>query len=455
LKKTGLSAADGLGEINKNHRSGAANAWVLFVASRYIFKGRSNSPVLAVLGIATGVLALIVIIAVMNGFQLGFIESILEISSYHLRLESFSPEKTGELQNLIMAIPSVNAAVPFKEFQALARGRRAGQQAVFVRGLFENTLEIDKKMGNRLDFEEGSFDITDQNFILLGAELARRLGLGLGDEVTVFSISGILSAEDDNSGLDTFQITGIFRTDYYEYDSSWAIINIKSSAFLVNESDLKMGIKLINRFHDRFVQEEAERRIFSAGGFENVRVSSWRDYNRSFFGALRTEKLFMFILVGLIFIVVGLNIFQAQRRSVLQRREEIGLLRAVGGTEKAVRFVFVCDGAIIGFTGASIGLVLGLTIAYNIQQFFILVEGIVNAFIGFINILAGFFGSSLTDYFIIFSPAVFYIKEIPSRILPFEVLIIYMFGFLSALAASWFASQKVIKIQPAEVLRYE
>jgi lipoprotein-releasing system permease protein len=428
--------------------------WIIFVASRYIFKGRSSSPVLAVLGIATGVLALIVIIAVMNGFQLGFIESILEISSYHLRLESFPADKMGELQKIMLEIPGVQAAVPFMEFQALARGKRSGQQAVIARGLNQNAAEVDMKMKNRLDFEDGFFDLSDNGCILLGTELARRLGLGIGDEIMLYSITGILSAEDENSGLNTFKIRGIFRTGFYEYDCSWAFLNIASPSFILNESDLKLGIKLDNRFHDGLVFDQAKKKLSSAG-FENVRISSWRDYNRSFFGALRTEKLFMFILVGLIFLVVGLNIFQAQRRSVLQRSEEIGLLRAVGGAKNAVRFVFVCDGGIIGFSGAFIGLVLGLIVASNISTFFSLVEGIVNFFIGLLNILAGFFGTEWTDNFMVFSPAVFYIKEIPSRILPLEVILIFMFGFLSALAAAWFASRKVINIQPAQVLRYE
>jgi lipoprotein-releasing system permease protein len=427
--------------------------WTFFVASRYIFKGRSNSPVLAVLGIATGVLALIVIIAVMNGFQLGFIESILEISSYHIRLESFSEEKTEALKEIALSVPGVKAAVPFREFQALAKGRRSAQQAVLVRGLEKNALETDRAMGSRLDFEEGSFDLSEPGFVLMGAELARRLYLEEGDEVTLFSLTGILSAQEDESGLDTFTIKGIFRTGYYEYDSGWAFINMENGAFLTNESGLKMGIKISNRFQDKHILEQIKRKL--PADFEDVKLSSWRDYNRSFFGALRTEKLFMFILVGLIFIVVGLNIFQAQRRSVLHRREEIGLLRAVGGSEREVQFVFVCDGAIIGFSGACLGLVLGLAVSFNIQGFFSLVENIVNSFRGVLNMLARYFGIGLTENFAVFSPSVFYIKEIPSRVLAHEVIIIFMFGFLSALTAAFFASRKVTKIQPAEVLRYE
>jgi lipoprotein-releasing system permease protein len=431
------------------------NAWTLFVASRYIFKGRGNSPVLAVLGIAVGVLALIVIIAVMNGFQLGFIESILEISSYHLRLENIPPGKIEQAREILLTVPGIKAAVPFREFQALARGRRTGQQAVIIRGLPQNVIEQDKVMGSRLDFEDGSFDISGSNSVLLGTELARRLGLGAGDYVTMFSITGILYAQDNESGLHDFFIEGVFRTGFYEYDCSWAFINIENESFFMNESEIKIGMKIANRFNDRLIMERAKKKLLQQEGFNDVKFSSWRDYNRSFFGALRTEKLFMFILVGLIFIVVGLNIFQSQRRSVLQRREEIGLLRAVGGTERAVRFVFVCDGAIIGLTGAGFGLVLGLVIASHIPRFFSMVESIVNFFIGILNVIAGFFGAGQAGNFAVFSPAIFYIKEIPSRILPQEVVLIFMFGFLSALAAAWFASKQAAKIQPAEVLRYE
>ena len=427
--------------------------WIFFVASRYIFKGRSSSPVLAVLGIGVGVLALIVIIAVMNGFQMGFIESILEVSSYHLRLENISGDKTEQLQEIMLSVPGVNAAVPFIELQVLSRGRRSTQHAVLARGLKENALQIDKAMENILVFEEGSFDISNVNNLLLGTELARRLGLGIGDEVTLYSITGILSAQDEG-GVADFIVTGIFRTGYYEYDYSWAFLNIDSISLLDSETDLKLGVKLSNRFHDNNALELAQKKLIDSG-FDDIKLSSWRDYNRSFFGALRTEKLFMFILVGLIFIVVGLNIYQAQRRSVLQRREEIGLLRAVGASEKYVQLVFIIDGAVIGLTGACSGLILGLIIASHIQKFFSLIESVINFFIKMINEVAFFFGTAMAGNFEIFSPAVFYLKEIPSRIINYEVVIIFMFGFMSSLAAAWFASRKVAKILPAEVLRYE
>jgi lipoprotein-releasing system permease protein len=431
--------------------------WIWFIAARYVFRKRNKSPapVLSILGIATGVLALIVILAVMNGFQLGFIESILEISSYHLRIGQIPEEDIGDAAKAVLSVPGVKAAVPFLDFQGLVQGRRGGQHAAIVRGLPENALDLDTAMAGRLVFEEGSFGFESKNDALLGAELARRLGVRLGDNITLFSIPSLFNPSDNSSGLKIFTVTGIFRTGFYEYDTSWMIIDI-NGADVFSESGPVLGLKLKNRFHDRQTLELVRGKLGENPAFSQAVFSLWRDYNRSFFGALRTEKLFMFILVGLIFIVVGLNIYQAQRRSVLEHREEIGLLRAIGGGEHSVQLIFVLDGAIIGFSGASIGLCLGLLIASNISKFFSLIEMVVNSCVDIINKAAGLFGGggAVGDFFF-FSPAVFYIKEIPTRIIPGEVVLIFLFGFLSALLAAWFASRRTARIRPAEVLRYE
>jgi lipoprotein-releasing system permease protein len=433
--------------------------WIWFIASRYIFakQKKSPSPVLSILGIATGVFALIVIIAVMNGFQLSFIESILEISSYHLRTDPVAADKINESRAPLLAIPEITAVVPFYEFQGLVRGRRGGQQAAMIRGVPENAPSLDSGFAGRLEFEDGFFDLDSEHKALLGAELARKTGIKVGDTITLFSIPAIFLASDDdgeNNGSKTFTVAGIFRTGFYEYDTSWVFICMESAALFCDTGPV-LGIKLKNRFHDQKALELIRKSSATVAGLKNTQFSSWRNYNRSFFGALRTEKLFMFILVGLIFIVVGLNIYQAQRRAVLEHREEIGLLRAVGGGQQAVQFIFVCDGAIIGFSGASIGLCLGLLVASNIPLFFTGVETIVNSIINIVNIIAGYFNNGGVGGFSIFPSAIFYIKEIPSRIIPREVVLIFMFGFISALLAAWFASRKISRIQAAEVLRYE
>jgi lipoprotein-releasing system permease protein len=399
----------------------------------------------------------------MNGFQLGFIESILEISSGHLRVENFPAGETGEdLQNSIRALPGLLSAVPFRETNVLMRGRLASSRGAVLRGLPPDALERDLTLAAKLEIEDGYFDLDYPNGIVLGAELARYLSVRAGDQVTVLSISGGFSSSEDEEegGSLQYTVTGIFRCGYYEYDLGWAYININKAAELAPENSKPiLEIKLKDRWQDRRSMDSIglilERTPLNEGE-ETPTVISWRDYNRAFFGALRTEKLMMFILVGLIFIVVGLNIFQAQRRTVLERREEIGLLRALGASELAVRLIFVWDGLVIGLAGAGLGLVLGLFVAFHIPAFFTFLEGLVNLFINAVNGIASLLGSDPdAQEFAVFSPQVFYIKEIPSRVIPHEVILIFLFGFLSALAAAWFASMKASRTRPSEVLRYE
>jgi len=434
--------------------------WIGFVAARYISRGRrsSPSPVLSILGIATGVLALTVIISVMNGFQLGFIESILEISSGHLRLERVLPGTEMELGGKISELPGVLSVLPFRELNVLLRGRFQNPRGALIRGVPADALQRDPGLAGRLEMEDGYFDLSRPENIVLGAELARHLGVRVGNEVSLLSISSALGAA--NGADRSYTVSGIFRSGFFEYDIGWGFIGIETAAQLSPESAFPvLGIKLTNRWHDQRAMAEINRAldlwgITAEGGGHTL--LSWREYNRAFFGALRTEKIMMFILLGLIFIVVGLNIFQAQRRTVLERREEIGLLRALGASDTAVRLVFVWDGFIIGLAGGGIGLGLGLLIALNIQPFFTFLEGVVNFFIFLLNDILAFLGVYVSaGEFAVFSPQIFYIKEIPSRVIPHEVALIFLFGFLSAVLAAWFASGKVSNTRPAEVLRYE
>ena len=449
--------------------------WIGFVAARYVSRGRRNSPspVLSVLGIATGVLALTVIIAVMNGFQLGFIENILEISSGHLRIEGVPPDANSELREKISSLPGVVSVLPFRELNVLLRGKQANPRGALIRGVPEDALGLDPGLASKLEIESGYFDLEDPRSIVLGAELARYLSVAVGDQVNLLSITGGILADADGDNQ-LYSVSGIFRTGFYEYDLGWGFVNLETAAELsgipeeyTDSEDASaegrkqtppvLGIKLKNRWQDRQLMAGIGKLLADSNiREEDVTLSSWREYNRAFFGALRTEKLMMFILVGLIFIVVGLNIFQAQRRTVLERREEIGLLRAIGASDTAVRLVFVWDGFIIGFTGAGLGLALGLLIAFNIQTFFSLLESMVNFFISGINTLSFYLGGSTgAGEFAVFSPQIFYIKEIPSRVIPHEVVMIFLFGFFSALLAAWFASGRVSGTRPAEVLRYE
>jgi lipoprotein-releasing system permease protein len=439
--------------------------WIIFVASRYISKNSKKShtsSLLSILGIAVGVMALTVIIAVMNGFQLGFIESILEISSYHIRVDSFPLDQPALLKN-IRDLPEVVSATPFKEIKGILRGknptRMSAQLAAVVRGVPADSCFFDQGMAQKLNFEAGSFDLLGAQSILLGAELAERLDVHIGDAIDFWTISSgsLFMADEDSdeqSKIPDFIITGIFRTGFYEYDLGWAFINIDAALNLEhNFETCTLGVKLKNRWKLDKAVFDINAELAKTFGAEktNITVTTWRDYNKAFFGALRTEKLLMFVLVGLIFIVVALNIFQSQRRTVLERSEEIGLLRSVGATSLGVRCVFMFDGIILGFIGSGGGMILALLIATHIKAFFTAIEFMVNSAL---QLMVRITGSGAESY-AVFSPKIFYIKDIPSRIIPHEVVLIFLFGFLSAVVAAWFASKKVSGIKPSQILRYE
>ena len=452
--------------------------WIGFIAKRYVSKNGSRfstSSVLAILGIAIGVLSLTVIISVMNGFQLGFIESIIEISSYHIRIDNF-PQSNHVLISEIQKLTGVQSAVPFTETKGILKSFDDGQtgpfatggerqSAALVRGLPADALDRDTNMASRLSFESGGFYMEQTGGILLGAELAAALGLRLGDVCEFVSITGFFPL-DGREREAVFTVRGIFRTGFYEYDSSWAFINLDDALALeggglpVTNADVgcTLGIKIKNREADRQIAHTIEELVETTLGEEamrtnNIRVSSWRDYNKAFFNALRTEKLMMFILVGLIFIITAMNIYYSQRRSVLERSEEIGLLRAIGAAPFAVRLIFALNGFIMGLLGSTFGMVPALLIVTHISGFFSILENAVNAVITLLAYL--FSGASTGNNYEVFSPAVFYLKEIPARVIPREIVFIYLFGFLSAVAAAFLASKRAAHIRPSEVLRYE
>lgn len=435
-----------------------ASSWVFFVAGRYITQKRgarkNPSSILSFAGIATGVMAIIIVLSVIDGFQSGFIENILEISSYHLRALPPSEQEIDEqaLLETMRAVHGVEAVIPFIELQTITKGQRRNQQGALVRGIPPDSLEKDPGLARQLAIEDGSFDLSQSDSIVLGAELALFLGVGVGDQISVMSMSGTaletLKPEDTR-----FFVRGIFRSGFYEYDLGWAFIPIETAEMLYgNDAPIVYGVKLEDRWKDARMSAVLQTVLGPQWS-----IDSWRSFNRAFFGALRTEKILMFILMGLIFIVVALNIFQGQRRTVMERYEEIGLLKAVGASGAAVRLIFTLDGFLIGFFGALAGLVPGLLIASNIQGFFGILETLVNTGIGLINaIIALFTGASPLDAsFSIFSSAVFYVKEIPSRLIPFEVFLICLFGVGAATMAAWLASARSTGIKPAEVLRYE
>ncbi|TVR30048.1 MAG: ABC transporter permease [Spirochaetaceae bacterium] len=432
--------------------------WILFVARRHFRTRRREkghaAALLSVTGLSVGVMTLVAVLAVMNGFQLNTIESILEVNSYHLRLEPGpSAQMPAQLRDRLAALPGVTTVLPFVEVQSLGRGVFGEPQAVMLRGVPWNATELDPGLAEHLQLTRGSFDVSGVDSVVLGAELARALGVGVGDQVSFLSLSGgeLDMRRPREAAL---RVTGLFRTGFLDYDRGWGFISLDAAADVFEVDDRPIwGIKLGDRFADRRVGAQVTALVNEYG--VDGEVISWREYNRSIFGALRVEKLMMSFLIGLIFVVVGANIFQALRRSVLERSEEIAVLKALGAPPHSVQLVFIIEGLMIGLGGGLIGMAAGLALSVNINEVFAFAEVGVNAVADLLAIILWPLGIHVGADFTIFSPTYFYIMEVPSHVFFWEAAGIFLFALLSAGLAALAASTRITRIRPAEVLRYQ
>ena len=429
--------------------------WVTAVSRRFARvdrKGRSAvTSVLATLGICFGVMTLTVVMSVMNGFQMSFIDAILEVSSYHIRVTDLPSEKEKELKDFCNNDKRITACIPFYDAQALMTGEKGGAVAVNVRAAGSEIYTEDKGFQKQLRMVSGKFDLSDSDSIILGSTLARNLGVRTGSTVNLLVMSGGTDVELFSQDR-LFTVKGIFTTGYSEINTSCAFVATEAAQKYFGNSAKKVwGIKL-NRYDDDLrVKNSIDRWLSSPQGVSKPLVSTWRSYNRTFFGALRIEKNILMLLVALIFVVVAINIYNGMRRLVFERRSEIAVLSALGARKREIKSIFIMRGFITGAAGAITGVILGIIISLNTDVVFMAAAKLMY--------LAQYIFTAITDranlaYVQVNSSYTLY-ATIPARIFPGEVTAITLFGIISPLAASWAASRNVLKMTVSEVLHYE
>jgi lipoprotein-releasing system permease protein len=438
-------------------------AWIFFVARRWFAAKRESggaaSSLLAAAGIAIGVAALIVILGVMNGFQMGFVDAILEVSSFHVRISENRPGRADEdVLARLRSETGIRSVLPFIETRCLLVAPDGRIHPMALRVLPREASRLDPDLSPALHMNSPLFEGGGESRagsdgeveLVIGSEIGRYLGLEAGDAAGLLTISagGAEGVETRNVAV---RIGALFKSGYFEYDYGLAYAPSDEVGLLFPpEANLfyTYGIKL----EDRFADAELAGRLSSMYGLGQDRVQTWREYNRAFFGALRTEKAVMLLLVGLIFLVVGVNIYHAMRRTVAERMEEIAVLRAGGADSEELRFAFVLDGLAVGGGGALFGTVTGLLLAVNVNEVLAAAEAVMNGLAALVSALGGRGG--VEDYRV-FSPQYFYLMEVPVRVVFGETLFVAAIAIASAALAASVASRQVASLAPAEVLRYE
>lgn len=386
----------------------------------------------SVLGIALGVTALITVLSVMNGFEAELRERILGMTS-HASITGDNNELRGwqGLEPVLQQEKHVLGWAPYIEGQAMLSSEHRVSGAM-LRGIlpsYESRVsEVTKHIeaGNLNDLKAGEFGI------VLGEELAAYLGVLVGDKVTVITPQISSTPAGILPRLKRFTVVGTFKVGMFEFDRNLALIQLDDAARLMRMDDAVSGLrlKLDDLFNVREIVREIGPRL--SGRYY---MSDWTQAHNNFFRAVQTEKRVMFIILLLIVAVAAFNIVSTLVMVVTDKRADIAILRTQGLTPADVMGIFMVLGTVIGVFGALIGCLGGITLALNVETLVPAIER--------------FFGVHFM------SADVYYISELPSKLLWSDVWQITSMAFLLSLLATIYPAWQASRIKPAEELRYE
>lgn len=334
----------------------------LLIARRYLTAKRKQAFIsvitfVSILGVTIGVMALVIALSLITGFQEDVQHKILGATS-HLMVSDLSGEGLkdyNELAQKVSKLPEVEAVTPvvYNTVLITSSGRSSG---ALLKGLY--ITEEAKVAGWLNNLTAGALPVEDrQEEILLGKDLAASLGVSVGDSVTVLIPSGRLTPVGVLPRSKTFKVCGLFNSGLYEFDSGTAVISISLARKLFNLGDRISYLQV--RIKDIFAAEKVAQKIHRLG-HPGIYVTTWMELNRSLFSALKLEKTLLFLTISLIVLVAALNIVAGLILMVMEKTKDIGILMAMGATSKNIRKIFLLQGTIIGVVGTIFGLALGL-----------------------------------------------------------------------------------------------
>lgn len=413
-------------------------SYEMFIGLRYLRAKRKQTFVslitlISIAGVMVGVTALIVVIAVMNGFKEDLRDKILGVTS-HVVISRFDGNisKYQEVRAKVGEVSGVNAATPFIYTQVMISSRKAISGAV-LRGIEPKTagkvINLPKNLRagslEELEAENKPEGMRSTPGIILGNELARNIGASRGEPVTVISPLGRLTPLGRVPRSQTFRVAGIFDSGMYEYDSTIAYVSLWAAQRFLGIGDRVTGIEV--RVDDIYEADRVARAIGKALGGYPYWSRDWMRMNKNLFSALKLEKIVMFIILTLIILVAAFNIVGTLIMVVIEKTRDIAILKSMGATRRSIMKIFLIEGAVIGLVGTLLGLLGGYTLC---------------------TLLA-------TYKFIELPSDVYYISTLPVKMNPLDVALIALAAIVITLAASVYPAWQASRFDPAEAIRYE
>ncbi|RLF60418.1 MAG: lipoprotein-releasing ABC transporter permease subunit [Thermoplasmata archaeon] len=404
----------------------------LFLGIRYLKAKRKQAfisviTIISILGVMVGVMALVVVLSVMNGFRADLMSKILGVNSHLLILNYRGAFGDYEaVRKKALETEGVVALTPFIYNQVMVKHSGNVSGAV-LRGI--DPVSVGKVLAIEKMVTKGSIGSLKTRWgglpgIIIGRELSRQIGAFPGDTLTVVSPEGKLTPLGRVPNTRRFKVTAIFDSGMYEYDASMVFVSIKEAQDFLGLGDRVTGLEA--RVHDVDQSDTISRAVEKRLGYPYW-TKDWKVMNRSLFAALKLEKITMFVILTMIVLVGALNIISTLVMVVMEKTKDIAVLRAMGASSRSVMSIFIFQGLMVGLIGTVTGLASGLVLCRLLAKY----------------------------KFITLPSDVYYISTLPVRVewmdVWFVALAAVVISFLATIYPSWYAS----RLHPAEALRYE
>ena len=427
-------------------------SYELFVSIRHLSAKKSQKFIslntwISIAGVGLGVMALIVVIAVMSGFSKDLRDKILGTNSHIVvsNMNQAMVENYNDILKKIRSMKGVTAAAPFIMNQVmLINGDRVS--GVVARGIDPDSEGVVSDLGkNMISGTVFDLKVKSNHFkkkksrqgkkragIILGKELSRRMGVGVGDIVSMVSPVSRVTPVGLIPRMKLFKVVGVFESGMYEYDANLSFILLKSAQKFFSMKNGISGIEI--RVADIEQAGDIASIIQKELGFPYL-VRDWMRMNRNLFSALKLEKIVMFIILILIIFVAAFNIVSTLFMLVMEKAKEIAILKSMGASCTSIIKIYSYQGLVIGLVGTLLGCAAGFVIVPNL-----------NEIVGFIEVVFGIEA---------FPSDVYYLDSLPSKIQYMDSLLIIIFSVVICLAASLYPAWRASKIDLVDGLRYE
>jgi lipoprotein-releasing system permease protein len=431
------SVAETEAAVAKGASARPFSAFERLVAWRYLRARRKESTISVIaafsfIGIMLGVAALIIVMAVMNGFRTELISRILGING-HMIVQPIDGTMSNyaDLADRFAKIPGVKLAIPFIDGQILAQGKAGNNTGALVRGIRADDLAKLKlvsgnlRQGDLVNFASGEG-------IAIGSRMAEQLGVGAGDTVTLLSPDGDVTPMGVNPRVKAYKVAAVFEVGMSEYDSSIIFMPFEEAQVYFNAEGIAQSIEI---FLDHPDLVDEMRPLVEKAAKDQIFITDWRQRNKTFFSALSVERNVMFMILTLIVLVAALNIISGLIMLVKDKGSDIAILRTMGATSGAIMRIFFMTGAAIGIVGTLAGVFLGVIVCLNVEN--------IRQFFSWLS------GTTL------FNPELYFLSQLPAEMDFGETMSVIVMALVLSFIATIFPAWRASRIDPVQALRYE